>query len=132
MSEGAAEVNVEVNTPEPPQETEAETPAVVVVESGDDPAPGNSDALVEIAGRVGALEAMLAAMREDVEEVEEVAGNAEREAEFAADIALEAPAVAADVAEETAEETVEEIEDEPPAKVHWMHRPMREWFGGSN
>jgi len=126
------DVTVVVEGDEPPAEPSEDT-NVVVVE--DTPAPQNTDAVVELATRVGALESWRESMSERVDDVEQTADAAQTTAEFAEDIAVDAvqetPEIAADVAEEVAEETVEEVEDEPPAKVHWTHRSMRDLFGGN-
>lgn len=126
------EVTVSVETPEPPDEPAPEAPAVVVVNTDDEPAPGNTDAVVELATRVGALEAWRESMTAQVEDVEDAAEAAQATAEFAEDIAIASVETSAEVAEDVAEETAEEVvEDEPPSRVHWTHRPLGEWFGGN-
>jgi hypothetical protein len=126
-------VEVEVPATDPPEVT---TPDVTVVNAG-----GTDDTatLVSLAEQVGALTAIVAGLQAQNAETEETAERAEDIAEYAADSASRAESAAIEAEITTVElvednstetETEAETEDAPPARPHWVHRSMRDLFGG--
>lgn len=124
------EIAVEVPEPEPSDDDTT----VVIVNNDDD---GDKGAEQDLALLVGQLSAQVAELQSKVEAVSFDASSAQLQAEIATDIAIDAQeenaveeAVIEDLAEEVAEDNTEVVEeDNPPAKVPWTHRSMRDLFG---
>lgn len=132
MSEPASEaVVVDIDAGSSPSEPASDAPDVIVVDTGDSNG-GATDGELDLAGRVGRLEAQVEQLRVDVSEAQLTADIAETVAENAAEEAVTAEVIAEAAAVEAVEAETEaetEPEDDSPAKPHFMHRSFGDLFG---
>lgn len=100
-------------------------PPVVIVESSEP-----DDSVVELAEQVGALTVAVGVAVEAADTATETAVQAMQAADTAFALAVE-PAVLEPITEAYELPDDEPQEDAAPEKVHWTHRTLKSYFGGS-
>ena len=100
-------------------------PPVVVVTSEPDPT------VIALAEQVGALTVAVEHVSQVADAAVETAVEASQEAEVAVELAVEPPMVLEPITEAYELPEDEPQEDSAPEHVHWAHRSLKSFFGGS-
>ena len=118
-------------------------PTVLIVEGDDQPAAPAADppvvvvtsepdtTAVALAEQVGALTVEVEHVSEVADVASETAVKAMQAADAAFALAVEPPMILEPVTEAYELPDDEPQEDSAPAKVHWAHRTLKSYFGGS-